>query len=83
MMRRVGLWGVVVLGLTLVVAWVVSVPEGSTAVGSSPPAPPPLDFVPAPLDETGEDRDRAIFSEIRRAQNLAMVEARRTALAGC
>ena len=80
MMRRVGWWGVVALGLTLVVGWVVSAPEGSTEVGPAPPAPLPTNFVPASIDETGEARDRAIFSEIRRAQNLAIVEARRTVL---
>ena len=80
MMRRAGWWGVVALGLTLVVAWVVSAPEGSTEVGPAPPAPPLVNFVPAPIDETGEARDRAIFSEIRRAQNLAIVEARSTTL---
>ena len=72
--------GVVALGLTLVVAWVVSAPEGSTEVGPAKPAPPRLNFVPVPIDEMGEARDRAIFSEIRRAQNLAIVEARSTAL---
>ncbi len=80
MMRQVGWWGVVALGLTLIVAWVVAAPEGSTEVGAATPAPPLVNFVPAPIDETGEARDRAIFSEIRRAQNLAIIEARRAAL---
>ena len=80
MMPRQGWWRVAALGLTLVVAWVVSAPEGSTEVGLAPPAQPPGDFVPAPINETGEARDRDIFSEIRRAQSMAMVEAKRTAL---
>ena len=66
--------------MTLVVAWVASAPEGSTEVGPAMPAPPRVNFVPAPIDGTGEARDRAIFGEIRRAQNLAMIEARRTVL---
>ncbi len=78
-MRRVRWWGVVSLGLTLVAAWVVSAPERSTEVGPVTPAPPQATFVPMPIDETGEARDRAIFGEIRRAQNLAMTEARGTA----
>ena len=80
MMPRQGKWGVAALGLTLVVAWVVFAPEGSTEVGPAPPAQPLEDFVPAPINETGQARDRAIFNEIRRAQNLAMVEARSAAL---
>ena len=76
---RGGWWGGVALGLTLVVVWVVSAPEGSTQDGPAPPAAPQVSFVPAPIDETGEARDRAMFGEIRRAQNLAMIGARRTA----
>ena len=66
------------MGLTAVAVWVVSVPEKRTARDPAPP-PPAATFVPAPIDETGEARDRAIFNEIRRAQYLAMIEARRTA----
>ena len=77
MMRRAGWWGVVTVGLTAVVVWVVSVPEKRTARDLAPP--PAATFVPAPIDETGEARDHAIFREIRRAQHLAMIEARRTA----
>ena len=79
-MRRREWWGVAALGLTLVAAWVVSAPEEDTEGGPVISAPTLMNFVPAPIDETGEARDRAIFSEIRRAQNLAMIEARRTAL---
>ncbi len=80
MKRRVAGWGVVAPGLvlTLVVAWTFAAPKGSTEVAPVTPAPL-VKFVPAPIVETGEARDRAIFSEIRRAQHLAMIEARRTA----
>ena len=75
-------WGVVALGLVVVwvvVVWVVSTPEGITEVGPAPPKAPPVRFVPTLIDETGDARDRAIFNEIRRAQHLAMVDARNTA----
>ena len=68
------------MGLMLAVVWVVSVPETSTARDPATAAPAVTAmFVPVPIDETGEARDHAIFREVRRAQHLAMIEARRTA----
>ncbi len=68
------------MGLTAVVAWIVSAPETGATRDPATAAPAVTAmFVPAPIHETGEARDRAIFSEIRRAQHLAMIEARSTA----
>jgi hypothetical protein len=67
------------MGLTLVATWVVTAPESSGEIGPVTSAPTLETFVPAPIDQTGEARDRAIYSEIRRAQNLAMTAARSTA----
>lgn len=80
MMRRGGWWGIVALGLTLVAAWAISAPERSAGIGVTRPALPATNFVPVPIHETGEARDRAIFREILRAQSLSTREARRTAL---
>lgn len=80
MIHRVGWWGVAALGLTLLAAWVKSPPGRGPDVGPATPARPLASFVPAPIDEMGRARDPAVFREILRAQNLANIEARRTAL---
>ena len=68
------------MGLMLAMVWVVSALEKRTAREPAPAAPAVTPtFVPVPIHETGEARDHAIFSEIRRAQHLARIEARRTA----
>jgi hypothetical protein len=62
-MTRRAWWGIVALGVTLVGAWMISMPELRTEVAPRSTMSPIVNFVPVSIRETGEARDRAILDE--------------------
>lgn len=63
-------------------AWVISLPARPADVDLARSVSPVVSFVPGPISEIGEARERAIFDEILRAQGLATTEANQSIAEG-